>query len=104
MLDLNNDGEISYEELLYAYRTIYGPEADLIVENIFSNIDLDQSGTISFSEFITFATQITNNFSQEQLKEAFRLFDADNDGLIDRKEINEIIQYQKSSRSNSQEF
>ena len=48
-LDLNHDGEISYDELLVAYRRIYGPEAELIVEELFSRIDLDQSGKISFS-------------------------------------------------------
>jgi Ca2+-binding EF-hand superfamily protein len=76
----------------------------LIVEKIFSNIDLDNSGTITFSEFITFATEITNDFSQEQLKEAFKLFDSDNDGLIDMKEISDLIQYEKSSRDTSEEF
>jgi calcium-dependent protein kinase len=85
MLDINKDGEISYEELHSAYRKIYGPEADLIVEKIFTNLDLDNSGKITFSEFITFATEITANFSQEQLREAFKLFDSDNDGLIDKR-------------------
>ena len=32
------------------------------------------------------------------------MFDADNDGLIDKREISELIQYEKSSRSTSGEF
>ena len=32
LLDLNGDGTISHKELLYAYRKIYGPEADLLVD------------------------------------------------------------------------
>ena len=48
-MDLNGDGEISFEELRFAYRKIYGPEADLIAEEIFSSIDLDSSGKITFS-------------------------------------------------------
>jgi Ca2+-binding EF-hand superfamily protein len=48
-LDINKDGSISYEELLIAYRRTYGLEADLIVADIFKNIDLDGSGAITFS-------------------------------------------------------
>ena len=55
-LDLNKDGQLSYQEMLLAYRKIYGLEADLFVSNIFTNIDLDQSGFITFSEFLTFAS------------------------------------------------
>lgn len=95
MLDTNKDGSISYEELLTAYKQIYGPEADLITEKIFNNIDLDGSGGITFSEYITFASVISHDFNTEQLKEAFKLFDADSDGLIDKKELNSLICYER---------
>lgn len=50
---------------------------------------------------MTFAAEITYDLNNAQLKEAFRLFDLDMDGLIDKREINDLIVYEKGS---SEEF
>lgn len=52
---------------------------------IFKNIDLDGSGSIEYSEFITFATKISTKFSEKQLREVFSLLDEDGNGRIDKK-------------------
>lgn len=54
---------------------------------------MDGSGDITFSEFVTYASEINHNFSQEELRAAFELFDADHDGLIDQREVHDIILY-----------
>ena len=38
------------------------------------------------------------------MEQAFRLFDADSDGFIDKREISELIQYEQKSWSRSTEF
>ena len=103
-LDENKDGVLSYEELLKGYSKIYGSEleAEKVVEKIFTLIDMDGSNQIEYSEFVTFARNISTEFSREQLKEAFRLFDKDNNGKINKAEINELLVYEKGSQS--QEF
>ena len=103
-LDENKDGVLSYEELLKGYSKIYGSEleAEKVVEKIFTLIDMDGSNQIEYSEFVTFARNISTEFSREQLKEAFRLFDKDNNGKINKAEINELLIYEKGSQS--QEF
>lgn len=46
-LDTNNDGVLSYEELLEGYKKIYGEfDAQKIVEDIFLSLDLDGNGFI----------------------------------------------------------
>ena len=47
-------------------------------------IDMDGSNEIEYSEFVTFARNISTQFSNEQLREAFRLFDKDNNGKINK--------------------
>lgn len=53
-MDVNGDGKLSREELLEAYSKEFSiEEADEKVENIMKLVDIDNSGFIDYSEFIT---------------------------------------------------
>jgi len=45
------------------------------VENVFSEVDFNNDGTINFSEFITVTLKKEKLFSEEMLKKAFEIFD-----------------------------
>lgn len=49
---MNNDGFLQYDELLKGYSEIYGDNAKEEVDRIFSQVDIDRSGSIDLSEFI----------------------------------------------------
>jgi len=51
---------------------------------------LDQGGSINYTEFLT-ATMDKKNINDEKLKEVFGVFDIDNSGSIDRKELRLIL-------------
>ena len=52
-LDTNNDGSLSYEELLTGYRKVMSEEdAIMHVEQIFQKVDIDKSGKIDYTEFV----------------------------------------------------
>ena len=61
------------------------------VEKIFSNIDYDNNGTISFDEFLKAAIDKKKLLTDEKLKAAFALFDMNGDGDIEAKELQEVM-------------
>ena len=58
---------------------------------IFSNIDYDNNGTISFDEFLKAAIDKKKLLTEEKLKAAFALFDMNGDGDIEAKELQEVM-------------
>lgn len=63
------------------------PTAEEIAEMI-ADVDEDQSGSIDFDEFLVMMkTRMDENDPELELKEAFKVFDVDGDGLIHWKEL-----------------
>ena len=52
-MDVNKDGKLQYDELLVGYKQFYGDLAQDEVNRIFDLVDVDHSGEIEFSEFVT---------------------------------------------------
>ena len=52
-MDVNKDGKLQYDELLTGYKQFYGDMAQDEVNRIFELVDVDHSGEIEFSEFVT---------------------------------------------------
>ena len=61
------------------------------VEAIFTEVDIDGSGEIQFSEWIVAAIDKQSLITEEKLKLAFQLFDKDGGGTIQSKEIKETL-------------
>lgn len=51
-------------------------EANRKVEEVFNEVDFNNDGTISFSEFMTVTVKKEKLLSEEMLKKAFDLFDS----------------------------
>ena len=54
-------------------------------------IDQDQNGFISYEEFLRATVDLTTILSEQNLEEAFHIFDKNGDGLICSVEIKEVL-------------
>lgn len=67
-LDKNKDGKLQYAELLSGYEEFYGDFAKEEVDRIFKLVDVDNSGEIDFSEFVTATVNRNELLQDEKLK------------------------------------
>ena len=53
-MDENGDGKLQYDEVLKGYTKYFGAElAETETKRIFALVDVDNSGELDFSEFVT---------------------------------------------------
>ena len=91
-IDTNGDGKISKNELLHQYlKTMDQEEANQIVEKIMKEVDIDQSGDIDYTEFLTGCMNFNNYNSKKILEAAFAIFDKDGSGDISVNEIKAVL-------------
>lgn len=94
LLDANNDGKLSREEIKEGYEKLHGfVMEDEQIDALFEAVDTDNSGYIDYSEFVVAAMNEKNVFSDAKLKAAFDMFDKDGSGEISRQEIREALKY-----------
>jgi Ca2+-binding EF-hand superfamily protein len=104
--DVNNDGMISCEELKNGLNNCGMRFNDQEVQTIFAMADIDGDGEISLNEFSTLLgggsapqtqqapamSSATIQFrSVDELKNAFKRFDANSDGHLDRNEFKQLV-------------
>ncbi|CAJ2631498.1 unnamed protein product [Trifolium pratense] len=91
-LDKNGDGCITIEELGTAMRSL-GENPTLEELQIMVNeVDTDGNGTIEFGEFLNFmARKMKETEAEDELKEAFWVFDKDKDGYISPNELRSVL-------------
>ena len=64
--------------------------ADDFCRHVFRTFDLNRDGVVDFREYMLALHVITNGSEEEKLAWAFRLFDIDNNGVIEPEEVTEI--------------
>jgi calcium-dependent protein kinase len=72
MLDQNQDGKLSRDELIKGYRDIlYHPNPEKEVDRLFSIMDYNKDGFIDYTEFCLEATNTVTLFSEKNIQKAF---------------------------------
>ncbi|XP_019384144.1 PREDICTED: guanylyl cyclase-activating protein 3 [Crocodylus porosus] len=66
-------------------------EANMYVEQVFSTFDMNKDGFIDFLEFIAAINLVIRGKIDQKLKWYFKLYDADGNGCIDKKELSNIF-------------
>lgn len=96
-LDTKNDGVLTRDELISAYsQTMPADLAALTVDRVFESIDLDNNGSIDFSEFMVAASDHRSLLTMNNLKIAYSLFDSDKSGDVTLAELKETLKCKQS--------
>jgi len=88
-IDTDHSGTISMEELEKALIK-RGVPTDK-VEAIFSTVDQDRTGVISYSEFLAASIRQRQFLTEERLMEAFERLDTDGSGYITAENLREVM-------------
>merc|ERR1719402_726204 len=89
--DKDGSGAISSKELLGVMRAMGQNPTEDELNSLVMEVDLDGNGTIEFPEFLEMMKQkATEEDQEEELKEAFKIFDRRRNGFITLKELRAV--------------
>ncbi|KAF5454675.1 hypothetical protein F2P56_024322 [Juglans regia] len=92
LFDKDGDGSITIEELANAIRSLDQNPTQEELQTMINEVDVDGNGTIEFGEFLNLmARKMKENEAEEELKEAFKVFDQDQDGYISPNELRHVM-------------
>lgn len=96
LFDKDNDGSITWRELGEVMKKLGQNPTDEELQDMVNEVDNDSNGIIDFDEFCAMMTPKvlgdgSNSVNDEELKEAFKVFDKDGDGKISAKELKSVM-------------
>merc|ERR1712227_618392 len=98
-------GEMQKTEFIKVYSAMFpNGDARQFSAYIFSVIDADDSGSVSFPEFMKALSLTSDSSTDQKLDWAFTLYDIDNSGSITKDELTKVFQSIYSLVSNSDYF
>ncbi|XP_062231036.1 probable calcium-binding protein CML18 [Phragmites australis] len=98
--DANGDGKISAEELASVLRALGAPPGPGEVRRMMDEMDADRDGFVDLAEFVAFhcgggdgdaGSGEQEAATEAELREAFRMYDADRNGLISAWELHRVL-------------
>lgn len=97
LFDKDNDGYITSKELFTVMRALRIESTDDEIKDMIRNVDVDGSGTVDFNEFLKMMSRSTafrrqdsefnRRHEEDEMRQAFRIFDIDDNGYIDAREL-----------------
>ncbi|KAF5185989.1 calmodulin-like [Thalictrum thalictroides] len=91
--DMDGDGCITLQELETVIRSLdQHPTEEDVLKQMISEVDVNRNGTIEFGEFLSLmARKMKEVDAEEELTEAFRVFDKDQNGFISAIELRHVM-------------
>ena len=90
--DSNGDGQISRQELAALFESLGHAPTDDELDRMMAEADADGDGCISLDEFAALnATGNSDDAMEEDLRDAFKVFDADGSGAISAAELASVL-------------
>ncbi|XP_053689100.1 calmodulin-beta-like [Sabethes cyaneus] len=90
--DKDGNGSITASELGMVVRALGMNPSQAEVEQMIHEVDLDGSGTIELNEFLVLmARKQRQDTTDEELRDAFKIFDRDGDGFLSVDELSAVM-------------
>ncbi|KAK8900341.1 Calmodulin [Tritrichomonas musculus] len=91
-VDKDHDGKIPVKDIQLVMKSLEEQISDSDLKKMLKELEISSSGSIKFDEFIYILTrQMRENDAEEELQEAFKVFDRDGDGKIPKDELSLIM-------------
>lgn len=102
LFDKDNDGCITSKELMTVMNGLRLQITEQEIVDLINNVDVDGSGTVDFNEFLRMMSRSHYHVNRvqgragehdrhaeelEEMRQAFRVFDIDGNGVIDENEL-----------------
>lgn len=91
-LDTDNDGIITTKLLGPLLRHCGENPSEAEIQDMVNEVDNDASGNILFPNFLCLMSKkFSENNAEDEIREAFRVFDSDGNGFINRRELRAVM-------------
>jgi len=92
LIDQDNDGEISSQEILNVMRNLGRNPTEDEVQQMINEADEDESGSIDFEEFLhLMAKKILKEEDENEVRDAYVAFDRNASGAIPLEELSMVF-------------
>ncbi|KAJ0982662.1 hypothetical protein J5N97_010917 [Dioscorea zingiberensis] len=91
MMDVNNNGKITLEELKHGLQKIGYQLPDPDVKLLMDAADVDGNGTLDLGEFVAVSIHVQKMEKDDHLHKAFAYFDQNKSGYIEIEELSESL-------------
>jgi len=92
MFDKNKDGIITTKQLANVMRSLNQDPTEEELNEMIEEVDLDKNGEVDFEEFVTLMNRRSKETDiEEEVLNAFKVFDKDGNGLISNTELRHIM-------------
>lgn len=73
----------------------------IFVQQVFKLVDEDESGTVSFQEFLKFLILFTSGSPDSKVELMFNIYDIDGNGTLERHEFTDMLKHLIESANES---
>lgn len=87
LMDTNNDGIVTYEELKNGLQKFGSHLAESEVQMLIEAVDTNGKGSLDYGEFLAVSLHLQRMANDDHLRRAFSYFDKDGNGFIEPEEL-----------------